>query len=105
MGSNNERVKRARGMTLLPGACAHILQRWPTAAVCRGVQDNQPVEVYEALRREGKVGRILHAAGANEKSRDCRGWQSLPPVRGKKAHRPRHGCQAALKRARFGLAN
>ncbi len=37
MVSNNERVKRAREMTLLLGACAHIFQRWPTAAVCRGV--------------------------------------------------------------------
>src|SRR6266496_1244411 len=99
MVSNHERVKYTREMTLLPGACAHIFQQWPAAGVCRGVHDNQPVEVDEALRREGGVGRVLHAAGASGKSRDCRGWQPLPLVRGKKAHWPRHSRQATLKRA------
>jgi hypothetical protein len=33
--SSNERVKRARVMTLLLGTCAKTFQRWPTAAVCR----------------------------------------------------------------------
>ena len=83
------------GMTLLPGACAHIGERWPTASVCRGVQDSQPVEVHEALRREGEVGWVLDAAGASWKNCDCRGWQSLSPVRRKKAHW--HRRQATLK--------
>src|SRR5260370_17661243 len=90
MVSNNEWVKCAREMTFLLGACAHTFQRWPTAAVCRGVQDNQPVEVDEALRREGEVGRVLHATGASWKSRDCRSWQSLSPVRGTKPPCPPH---------------
>src|SRR5215467_2184180 len=99
MVSNHERVKRAREITLLLGACAHIREHWPTAGVCRGVQDNQPVEIDEALRCEGEVGRVLDAAGASWKSRQSLCWQSLPPVRGKQAHWPRHSRQATLKRA------
>lgn len=62
VGVANSTCQILRGLTF---------QEWPTAAIRRRVEGNQPVEVGEALRREGKVGRVLHATGASWKSCNC----------------------------------
>src|SRR3981081_602826 len=97
--------KRTESMTLLLGTFAQTFQWRPTTAVCRCIEDSQPVEIGEALSSECEVGRILHTARASRKSCDCRGWKPLTLVSWNKPRWPRRGSQSVLKRAGFGLAD
>ena len=96
--------RRGRTQTARALAGVPVRQRRATPWVGRGVEDDEPVEVGEALCTEREVGRIARAPGAPRQCFDLRGWHPLAPVR-RDEHRSTRLSQPGFECLRLRLAD